>query len=266
MSPGLPGDGRAAPRSMRWFCAAYRSSFLPPSLGFGGRGRLKRGNHIHLRELRVNDLESHRQVLARGRPTEDRRTPAAPARYGGFVAVPHDRESIVGAIALARPFIFPSPCPDVPPAWYTRLSPRVPATSRCVMAKRPSAEAREEAETCSGARKFGALAQGQKALVRQRLTMRQMTRHLAHHRCRLAQMRAVEPASRPHHGPKCTGAPPRFPRRSDIAQNARLMVTSVPRSVIIEGLGNATSLAARSVPLHDLSRYWLKFVPAWKSG
>ena len=45
-----------------------------------------------------------------------------------------------------------------------------------------------------------------------------------------------------------------FPRRSDIAQNARLMVTSAPRSVIIERLGNATSLATRSVRLHDLSR------------
>src|SRR5207245_6525110 len=46
------------------------------------------------------DLERHRQVFARGRPTEHRRSPAAPAGYGGFVAVSDDLFSFLDRDAM----------------------------------------------------------------------------------------------------------------------------------------------------------------------
>src|SRR5439155_1126154 len=90
MRPGWPCAPPAALVSIGWFCPACGSSFFPPSLGFGGRGRLECGNDVYLRQLLVHDLERHRQVFARGRPTEHRRPPAASTGHGGLVALSDD--------------------------------------------------------------------------------------------------------------------------------------------------------------------------------
>src|SRR5436190_23223299 len=93
MRPGSPCAGPAAPRSSGWSSAVYcfsGSSFLSPSLGLGGRGRFKRGDHVDLRQLLVHDLESHRQVFARSCPAKHRRSSTAPALNSSIVTLPDD--------------------------------------------------------------------------------------------------------------------------------------------------------------------------------
>ncbi len=128
-------------------------------------------------------------------------------------------------LAPSALIVAPLPLPRSPAARYTRSSPSGPTTLRCVMAKRPSiqggrsifAEPSRSLHVRRARATLGGLAGG-----RSWATCGGNREPLGAHR---------PPAKRPPLGGRRARV---FPRRSDVAQIARLMVLSQPRSANID--------------------------------